>query len=452
MSPLIKRDRLTALPGELLIEIVAPLSRNTLKSLRLACSLLNSVATPPLFKRVYFAARIQTLEAFTAVSGDPLLSQCVHEIVYDSSYYEPALVDAVAHSHEFVSAVWAYNLDFERSLLPELEKRSIDSYRDRFNEQEDIRLSGEDLARLTAGLIHMRNVKTIVIQDYVSGNEQDDSHYNSQSRPIVGQGPAVSPEWWHAYIDDPPMNHDREDDHDLESPNPRPYNCFNVVLRALSLSETHIKELRVNTLEAGAGLPHSIFRDMSALGLRHTSNAFRSLRMLSLGLFMENNIRGDRPEEAFKTIESGIIGKIISMAENLQHLKLAVHNVHLDHHHAVEKYLGKRTWPSLRSLCLGSMQILAGSLVPFLRRHAKTLRYLALVNISIDDENFADSLDQMRKTLRLETATIRNVYWSVHDEYFESSDHAEDTEYDYYLVHGGPNPLHKRPAIEHISE
>ncbi len=441
MAPLRGQIRLTSLPPELLNQIAGLLSKKTLKSLRLSCRSLTSVATASLFKQVYIAASLPTLEAFTAVADDPVLSQYVHEVVYNASYYEPESADAEHHEAVFTSAVMAFKGEYEDSSLPEMEKRSRVSYCERLLEQEDIRNSGEDLARLTAGLKSMHNVRTITITDFHENVENHTIEHFPQFRPISEDEPAAGPEKWHCWEDDCNTDY-RDHDHELLSPSPRPYNCFNVVLRAISLSKAQIQDLYILPLEEGAGVPWTIFKGMSPLCLTHTKNALENLRMLDLSLYLDEDRDGRMPFDAAAAFKSGAIGKVISGAENLEELRFWANNSSpdLDQALPMEAYLGTQTFRRLHTLCLGNMSVLEGSLVPFLKRHATLLRSLTLVGLIMDEYNFADCLDEMRNFLSLRSATLNSLEIFQNE---DMSDQARESEYGDYLVHGGKNPLRK---------
>ena len=75
------------LPSEVMLLIMESLGHRDLKSARLVSKLWRSWASGSLFTTIYVSANKVDLDAFTAITDDPLLSTCVRRLVYDGSEF-----------------------------------------------------------------------------------------------------------------------------------------------------------------------------------------------------------------------------------------------------------------------------------------------------------------------------------------------------------------------------
>ena len=75
------------LPHELVVLVTQRLGRRDLKSARLVSKLWCSCASESLFTTIHVSANKVDLDAFTAITNDPVLSKCVRRLVYDGSEF-----------------------------------------------------------------------------------------------------------------------------------------------------------------------------------------------------------------------------------------------------------------------------------------------------------------------------------------------------------------------------
>lgn len=73
------------LPTELQFAIIGNIKKRDLKNVRLVSKALCSLATTPLFDRVYVSTRQKDMKVFERITGHPILSAAVQEVVFDTS-------------------------------------------------------------------------------------------------------------------------------------------------------------------------------------------------------------------------------------------------------------------------------------------------------------------------------------------------------------------------------
>ena len=75
------------LPHELVVLVTQNLGRRDLKSARLVSKLWCSCASESLFTTIYVSANKIDLDAFNAITSDPVLSTCVRRLIYDGTVF-----------------------------------------------------------------------------------------------------------------------------------------------------------------------------------------------------------------------------------------------------------------------------------------------------------------------------------------------------------------------------
>ena len=76
------------LPHELVVLVTQYLGRRDLKSTRLVSKLWSSCASESLFTTIHVSANKVDLDAFNAITNDPVLSTCVRRLVYDGTEFK----------------------------------------------------------------------------------------------------------------------------------------------------------------------------------------------------------------------------------------------------------------------------------------------------------------------------------------------------------------------------
>lgn len=90
------------LPHELVLLVAQYLGRRDLKSARLVAKLWCSCASEFLFTTIYVSANKVDLDAFNAITSDPVLSKCVRRLVYDGAEF---MLDC--SKTEYLDRLWA---------------------------------------------------------------------------------------------------------------------------------------------------------------------------------------------------------------------------------------------------------------------------------------------------------------------------------------------------------
>ncbi|KAH7395848.1 hypothetical protein BKA64DRAFT_709232 [Cadophora sp. MPI-SDFR-AT-0126] len=90
---------LTSLPSELQIKIYQEVSRPDLKSLRLTCSVISTIASQQLYSTVYLTTSFRSLQSFRLISECPTLRRYVRILNYDprtfcSCEFDPPTIDS----------------------------------------------------------------------------------------------------------------------------------------------------------------------------------------------------------------------------------------------------------------------------------------------------------------------------------------------------------------------
>lgn len=84
-------DASATLPNELWLQAFGYLSKADLKALRLTAEPhISTIASSLLFTTAYIAARGGVLDTFTSLTTHPVFRHHVKEVVFDSSYIDPA--------------------------------------------------------------------------------------------------------------------------------------------------------------------------------------------------------------------------------------------------------------------------------------------------------------------------------------------------------------------------
>lgn len=97
--------QLQDLPDELLTTILSYLPKLDLKEARLTCVRWSNIGVEGLFQRVYFAPRKDVMQRFADVTGHPIFSRTIKEVVYDGTLFQSRLINEQTlrkHYEDFV--------------------------------------------------------------------------------------------------------------------------------------------------------------------------------------------------------------------------------------------------------------------------------------------------------------------------------------------------------------
>ena len=108
------------LPHELVVLVTQSLGRRDLKSVRLVSKLWCSCASESLFTRIYVSANKVDLDAFNAITSDPVLSTCVRRLIYDGSEF---MLDY--SKTEYLNQLWSQTVSINEDRLSKYHDQEI---------------------------------------------------------------------------------------------------------------------------------------------------------------------------------------------------------------------------------------------------------------------------------------------------------------------------------------
>ena len=410
-------------PPELLVNIIRNLPREDIKNLRRVCTKLNCFAAPFLFERLYISSRLKDRETFTAVSEHPIFSQSVQKVIYDSTNIAGIRMTRVAYSSFFhpadgffrggkkytKAAVRRGYSSFEASYLQQIRLAGFcgdelthpeDRYtlpdgfslllEDLDNLYKLAKFLPDDLVRLVQGLPRMSNVRHFEISDRRhSRNLQHYAHrypdgdadgLKDITFSIKNEGTRGIDE----VILDPRPWPSSFEEYDIPGWSLSWYRGFHVLTQAASM-------IRMKTLESfevqrdcrASGLTLQLF-NLLPRQLHHTTNAFSSLKSLSLKV---HTLYADSNQD----FEDNLcrLSQVFASAKQLECLDFRLDMIpdfEFDVIPNFEKIIGGLYWPKLHKVTFGYMNLTEPSFLNFFNKHCQTLRSLRLEEILLPEE------------------------------------------------------------------
>ena len=360
-------DASKTLPNELWLQVFGYLSKADLKALRLTAEPhMSMVASSLLFTTAYIAARRRVLHTFTSLTTHPVFRHYVKEIIFDSSYIDPAKF--TEHPDGEVKAT-----------LTKL-----------FQEQEKIQTNNELQTRLEDAFKCLSKVKKVCYADLFRISYLSVDCSDTESRCDYLDGPLIR------RLE---SNHDpREIDccclaaetsagcpcHDDQLQHRRKIEGLVLLLQVLSeYASTTLLELSLGDTTHSykdGGIPHWFLISKTGITTLHCfSNIFHNLRKFELSVSFPD--QADVLTASALTaqlqyigrLNGGDLSKLLSSAENLEELKISG-----DTKLCITNTLATHTWPRLRVLHLKDFEASASELEGFLKRHAASLRSMTL--------------------------------------------------------------------------
>ena len=365
-------------------------------NVRLVCQLFERLATPFLRSCIPCAPLLSMMTTLTAVSIQPVVSESVAEIIYICRRYQN-IQRLSEYKEALIEASPPLSRQFE---APQSKDETLDlkvafsQYRQHYNDQTVMENSGEVIARLCSALMRMPNVKKVRI----SPNFDPVSDHRSK------------------YSLDPKPAYDR---------------AFLLVARALSLADTKLEELDVESDDScdgdDCGVTGAVFRGMSQMNLSHCCDAFRSLRKISIATH-EANVDGWM---------EGHFAEILSSATNLEQLYITGdYTAYI----SAKYFLSISTWSQLTSLGLCNASFHQKELLGFFERHSGTLKDLWFLGVCLSTGSWEIVLKWMKASLSLQAVSMCRIVEENDDgdtiELFMTENAVQN-----YIIANGPHPL-----------
>ncbi len=463
-------------PVEILVEIVRHLRKKDIKSIRLTSKCLTHVATRFLFESLYISSQLKDREAFTAVSEDRNLSHLVKEVVYDSTNIsflegqEHFRLNKTSYTRFLTGCQSSPRaVEFSKAAL----RRGFMSFAKRCEEhqalaeydgeelthwnwdlrppdQPDRNFSSmlmdpkslstvmqylpDDLVRLLKGIPRMPKLRRFVISDcrysentkhrvhscwdYEGGDIIRELSVTVKNKGVRGADEVIlDPRPWPSRLEEwPPGDCNRTW-----------YRGFCVLMQAASmLNMTTLDSFTVERDCGMSGLSHVMFA-MSPQRLRHTMNAFSSLKIIHLKIHTAHL----RREQWRDTIAGGALAQVLGAAKHLEDLDLRLDDFasEMDFVIPFAKLVGTHRWLNLRSASFAhiAMNLDENGFLQFFDRHSQTLQVLRLSKVVILSKGWASGkgheqiylswVETFRSMaagqLELKDFSFRNVYPSL---------------------------------------
>ncbi|KAF6222034.1 hypothetical protein HO133_001119 [Letharia lupina] len=131
-------SQLDKLPHELLIGILSCLPKIDLKQARLSCHRLRNAGDPELFRRVYFAPREKSMDAFKHIAANPAFNRNMNEVIYDGRLFQQHFLEPEMYYRAYNLHVRAQGEDGERGILADCDRAEKEIRRD----MKDIKSTG----------------------------------------------------------------------------------------------------------------------------------------------------------------------------------------------------------------------------------------------------------------------------------------------------------------------
>ena len=409
-----ERNDLTKLSAELRRQIFEHVENTDLKVIRLCGShTLTVTASPMLFRKAYVAARRGVLTSFSALTTHPVLRDYIQEVIFDSSYIDPAT-------------------------LTKYEKEKQDPCVARLFEEQETIQKNEIQYRLEEAFECMTRVRKVIYADmsrvpFLPGDSSDDiRNENYEDGPLLMRLESGN---FSSMVDDAEILVESLSKamrcrklSTMPDDIRRRYGGFFVLMKVLSKHAcASLQDLRlgsvVDTARSDFGVPHVAFSSESPRPvLRSFGRIFHGLRKLEMSITnlaaISPSFRGVFREYNGVTVDISNLSCALETAVNLEMLKLC----------GDERVSYIRISGLLSSLPLGRIKLLHFTYVAidipdlkdFLLKHCGTLRHMILADIFLSSgrwDGFATFVEQNMPYLEIILGLVNaknHRDWRVH--------------------------------------
>lgn len=357
-------------------------NKRDLQCLRVVCKSFEKCASQFLFKTATYAPRYKAMKRLTKIANHPEFCLFVTELIYDMDIYDLSTADKEDDLNEEVARTLEEldidsdddNDDWEDPLsVHRLRVKRAKLYRQFLDDQEEIWLKGLGKDCLKNALNLMPNITVIrlssvkrvcFIPDRVREWSYKYSYHTDRGLKIkFDEAAATAP------------HRPALDNNDV----PNQWSAYAQLLDSLTpetASRTQTLKCTLTPLKAKPnGFPINEFYLPDThhnLGLQ----LFKNLLHVHFDL--------DR-HFAYSIESSNALGHLLASAQALKTLHLTFHATPPLDNPELHQILYQSHWPCLTTLSLTSLKTTFNALLPFLRLHKPSLRYLTLCSIFLHD-------------------------------------------------------------------
>ena len=454
------------LPHELVVLVTQYLGRRDLKSARLVSKLWCSCASESLFTTIHVSANKVDLDAFNAITSDPVLSTCVRRLVYDGTEFmldlsktayldEFWFLDSLNYFHDrnwvwdcrdeelcdLITAIdWSHRPDCEAAKQRVEDSNLITEGYKKYHEhavyQHESLRSGSFVNGLAQGLRKLSLLETIHVRGRWPRPWQIDQ----------GFGSLLARKWnpLHVY---PASWVWEKDPVSFECAEPNGMGHYFIIVSALVRAQRKVRNFYISEMAPEVFNRSNLSRP-SILGL--DAVAFTGLESLTLILV---SWRADDSDQETPDICPNIDGLRV-MLSSMTRLKAL--DLFLPHHSSYEYdqvFSEDTIWTQLETFRISNLGSKATDLVDLLTFQMSKLQDLKIVLINLSDgiwEGVIECLKQYSKLSKFQTKQLchsdgyafdyqRHDHDDEHQAYHERQTSWEK-EISHYVVHGGRHP------------
>ena len=459
-------------PREIILSILERLEKVDLKSSRLVSQLWCACASVHLFEEIYVSSAKDDLEAFEAISQNPLLSNCVRHLRYDATrfidylsqkqylrqlYNQRPLVFDKKTSPAWTTPEPAVNAWVNQVILGDLRSHELmenfrhnqlikcghQLYTKHARYQRLMLKSGQFEERLISGLAKLKSLRSVTLEGSWAlirrFEERRTGSYLARHWPRFYCTPQ---DWcWGAGV---PV------DKALDGTE-----SYRLLTRALVKASIHLASFAVDSREfMPPGLPPPLFdvgghnTRLKKRRLNIDVNAFSGLKrfIFRLASYGEEPDEDEATSELFKPTGLPIL---LRSMETLEHLKLELSNDLCQPpimYTTNEVLPNGKIWTTLKSLVLVNLSATATQLLDVILHRMPRLHHFGLGGINLHEgswEGFFEALAQSQHLSSLEFEFDTYLFHHNGADFCADDDETRlsvQEGLEKYVVHGGRNP------------
>lgn len=290
------------LPPEILSLICGPMSKKTLKCVRMACKALEQAAIPFLSDEVFLSSTYFDFEVANHVTTH--FAQHIKTITFVSRHFPNYTETQLTKLLQFEPSGWS------RDFIEDHEHDAFAAYCKMRVEHDKIIKSGELLAQLRKLLMRLPAVRKLALTvrgcGFMYKSNQFYSHHLWKSRDFCPRGPCTRPPVHHARYHIAPESAYKNDHPNL----------WHLIMRALSIADPPITEIVSKSTQYSCLIPMGSFV-MTPRQMQDVTMRFRTLTKLRLSLSNEDT---NQNEGALRYVDDNSVARALSAAVNLKNL------------------------------------------------------------------------------------------------------------------------------------
>lgn len=468
------------LPPELKVDVLARLDKRDLKSVRLVSKEWSTLATGPLFDRVFFSCREVDLQVWEKVTGHPEIGGAVREVVYDGSLFTEDLsfkdyfevlhddVRAIVRKRKPDTAFDSADAQINKFVQDCKEKKQLVQVPMLYNAHKmdtflvkgyhnygkyaafELRCfeSGSLFNDLCVGLRSLPNLRSVVFNTTMWHYNLHESKAHGTTNPKTLRGPySGSPlcRSWNPFHLRPSgwdRAYDVNDRHSLIS------SRFEMLTQGLSATNKKLISLQTEADGIGGGLPQQALTrsNLTDYQFWHFMNAYSGLRCLDIQVTTDNP---DQREDL--TVLPMLLQQTFGLRKLSLNLVKDFYGPYLSegsskYYHYDEIFPAVGVWPELAELSITGLAIGGWDLMKLILGRAR-IGKLGLHGIDLLDGTWEGVIQGMHRMSRLTDLTMWGSFTHRGGTLLRpSSPKAEYTEpyflhlIESYVMYGGRHP------------